>query len=112
MKSKLLIRLAAVLITLILPCPVHADDVITPGVEWLDTQSRPINAHGGGVMFHNGVYYWYGEYKGDFTYRSPGVGWDCYRTEAGGDDHAEYEQRTVSVNRHLAPPSPCLQGSL
>ena len=61
-----------------------ADNVIVPGVEWLDTECRPINAHGGGVMYHDGVYYWYGEYKGDFTYRSPGVGWDCYRTEAGG----------------------------
>ncbi len=57
---------------------------IFPGIEWLDTHSQPINAHGGGVMFHNGTYYWYGEYKGEFTYRSPGVGWDCYRTEAGG----------------------------
>ena len=35
-------------------------------------------------LYHDGTYYWYGEYKGEHTYRSPGVDWDCYRTEAGG----------------------------
>ncbi|MBQ0120387.1 MAG: family 43 glycosylhydrolase [Bacteroidales bacterium] len=56
----------------------------TPGEKWADTDGRHINAHGGGIMYHNGTYYWYGEYKGDYTYRSPGVGWECYRAEAGG----------------------------
>lgn len=32
-----------------------------PGREWLDTDGRPINAHGGGVLHHEGVYYWHGE---------------------------------------------------
>ena len=56
----------------------------TPGEKWVDTDGRHINAHGGGIMYHNGTYYWYGEYKGDYTYRSPGVGWECYRAESGG----------------------------
>lgn len=56
----------------------------TPGEKWADTDGRHINAHGGGIMYHNGTYYWYGEYKGDYTYRSPGVGWECYRAETGG----------------------------
>lgn len=56
----------------------------TPGQLWLDNNGNHINAHGGCVLYHNGTYYWYGEYKGAFTYRSPGVGWECYRTEAGG----------------------------
>jgi len=51
---------------------------------WLDTSGTPINAHGGGIMYHNGKYYWYGEYKGNYTYRSPGVGWECYRTDFTG----------------------------
>lgn len=34
-----------------------------PGLEWLDTNGKPINAHGGGVVFYKGVYYWYGEHK-------------------------------------------------
>lgn len=59
--------------------------VILPGSEWADTSGEIINAHGGGVLYHNGTYYWYGEYKGDLTYRNPKVpNWECYRTEAGG----------------------------
>ncbi len=57
---------------------------IASGERWLDREGKFINAHGGGILYHEGVYYWYGEAKGDFTYRSPGVGWDCYRTDAGG----------------------------
>jgi len=34
-----------------------------PGEVWLDTAGEPIQAHGGGVLFHEGVYYWYGENK-------------------------------------------------
>ncbi|KAA3689690.1 glycosyl hydrolase family 43, partial [Bacteroides salyersiae] len=25
---------------------------------WLDTSGNPINAHGGGVLYHEGTYYW------------------------------------------------------
>lgn len=34
-----------------------------PGQTWLDTDGNPINAHGGGVLWHAGVYYWYGEQR-------------------------------------------------
>ena len=57
---------------------------IYSGKVWKDTKQNVINAHGSGILFHQGTYYWYGEYKGDSTYRAPGVGWDCYRTAAGG----------------------------
>ncbi len=32
-----------------------------PTRPWLDTAGDPINAHGGGILFHEGVAYWYGE---------------------------------------------------
>ena len=35
----------------------------TPGSLWPDTSGRHINAHGGGILFHDGVYYWFGEHK-------------------------------------------------
>jgi hypothetical protein len=35
-----------------------------PGKVWLDTSGDHINAHGGGIMFHEGKYYWFGEHKG------------------------------------------------
>jgi hypothetical protein len=34
-----------------------------PGKTWYDTSGKAINAHGGGVLFHQGKYYWYGEHK-------------------------------------------------
>jgi hypothetical protein len=63
---------------------VYGNDVITSGTQWFDTDRNLINAHGGGILYHAGKYYWYGEYKGDSTYWNPKVpSWECYRTEAG-----------------------------
>jgi Glycosyl hydrolases family 43 len=39
-----------------------------PGEVWLDTGGRPINAHGGGILYSRGVYYWYGEFKSGRTF--------------------------------------------
>jgi hypothetical protein len=36
---------------------------ITPAKVWLDNRGVPINAHGGGILFHKNKYYWYGEHK-------------------------------------------------
>lgn len=36
---------------------------IFPGQVWRDDAGHPINAHGGGLLYRDGVYYWYGEYK-------------------------------------------------
>ena len=37
-----------------------------PGQVWLDTEGKRIQAHGGSIMYLDGVYYWYGENK-EFT---------------------------------------------
>ncbi|SFE47718.1 glycoside hydrolase family 43 protein [Thermophagus xiamenensis] len=34
-----------------------------PGKKWFDTDSVHINAHGGGILWYNGIYYWFGEHK-------------------------------------------------
>src|SRR2546430_10204557 len=34
-----------------------------PGELWLDTEGKPINAHGAGLLWHEGMYYWFGEHK-------------------------------------------------
>jgi len=34
-----------------------------PGELWPDTHGTHINAHGGGILFHDGTYYWFGEHK-------------------------------------------------
>ena len=38
-------------------------DRFYPGRVWLDTEGKRIQAHGGSVIFIDGVYYWYGENK-------------------------------------------------
>ncbi len=40
----------------------------TPGAVWNDTSGNPIQAHGGDMLYSNGVYYWYGENKNTKTY--------------------------------------------
>jgi len=40
-----------------------AGGAIRSGEVWKDTAGVPIQAHGGGILFHDGTYYWYGENK-------------------------------------------------
>jgi len=47
-----------------------------PGEVWLDTNGKPIQAHGGGVLVRGNTYYWYGE---DRTIRNQ-TGVSCYRS--------------------------------
>lgn len=35
----------------------------TPGEIWTDKNDVHINAHGGGILYNNGKYYWFGEHK-------------------------------------------------
>lgn len=44
-----------------------------PGEVWTDTNGKPIQAHGGGVLYDNGVYYWYGEDKSNPNRVTDGV---------------------------------------
>lgn len=57
-------------------------DHFTPGELWKDQSGTPINAHGGGVLFHNGTYYWYGEHKvaGELG-NTAQVGVGCYSSQ-------------------------------
>ncbi len=52
--------------------------------QWLDTDGHFINAHGAGVLFHDGEYYLYGEIKKGKTKLVPGQDWEDYRVVAGG----------------------------
>jgi Glycosyl hydrolases family 43 len=45
---------------------INCQDIIhsiKPGQIWPDTRGRQINAHGGGIIYFNGIYYWFGEYR-------------------------------------------------
>lgn len=61
-------RLIATLLTittLSLTACAQSQTAIRPGELWLDTDGTHINAHGGGILLHEGTYYWYGEHKSD-----------------------------------------------
>jgi hypothetical protein len=61
----------------------HAE--FRPGEVWLDTAGQPINAHGGGMLFHKGTYYWYGENKEGRTWLPESTkAWDGYRVDVTG----------------------------
>lgn len=55
-------------------------DKIRPGAFWPDNNGNHINAHGGGVLFHNNKYYWFGEHKGERTNNAL-VGVTCYSSK-------------------------------
>jgi len=49
-----------------------------PGEIWNDTDGRPIEAHGGGLLYQDGTYYWFGEHG------TPGrtrIGVMCYSSK-------------------------------
>jgi hypothetical protein len=42
---------------------VNSRRSFAPGKIWPDDTGTHINAHGGGILFHEGVFYWFGEHK-------------------------------------------------
>ncbi len=56
-----------------------------PGAVWTDEAGVAINAHGGGMLTYDGVYYWYGENKEGRTWL-PEVNrkWEGYRVDVTG----------------------------
>ena len=53
--------IVAALSALLLCSIALASPQFQPGAVWLDSAGQPIQAHGGGILSHNGAYYWYGE---------------------------------------------------
>ncbi len=86
MNTKSIICFLAVMFAIfcgVMPAQAGANDFITPGKVWNDTDGNPINAHGGGILYHNGTYYWYGEYKKGETQsgRIDVTGVSCYSSQ-------------------------------
>lgn len=61
---------------------IKAPEVL--GKKILDTDGRPVNAHGAGVLYYKGVYYLYGEIKNGKTWLLPNQNWEDYRVPAAG----------------------------
>ena len=75
--------MARLLLTLFLTAlATRAADCFTPGEIWPDDKGVHINAHGGGVLFHEGRYYWFGEHKiSGRGGNSAQVGVSCYSSQ-------------------------------
>ena len=69
--------------------------VFEPGALWLDTAGEPINAHGGGMLFHEGTYFWHGECRpeGPSTLNAQ-IGVSCYSSR----DLFHWENRGVALS--------------
>jgi hypothetical protein len=84
---KLLISLSMMLLFMSCHFTSHAQAGKVPvilGENVKDEQGNTINAHGAGVMYHNGKYYLYGEIKKGKTWLVAGQSWEDYRVPAGG----------------------------
>lgn len=55
--------LTTTLASLLLAASGTAAGEFHPGALWPDDRGVHINAHGGGVLYHEGTYYWFGEHK-------------------------------------------------
>ena len=47
-------------------------DCFRPGKVWYDTEGKKIHAHGGSILYADGLFWWYGENKEGITGRSTG----------------------------------------
>jgi hypothetical protein len=78
-------------------------DVVRPGELWPDTAGAHINAHGGGVLLHEGVYYWFGEY------REPAArGVSCYSSR----DLVHWKKEGLALPLSDDPASPISRGNV
>ena len=59
-------RLILIFLSITFCISINCQDMIhsiKPGQIWPDNEGKHINAHGGGILFYNDTYYWFGEYR-------------------------------------------------
>jgi len=84
-------------------------DQFYPGQLWKDNNGVHINAHGGGIIFHKGTYYWFGEHKiegeaGNVAH----VGVHCYSSK----DLYNWTDRGVALSVSNDSLSPIVKGCI
>ncbi|WP_417186490.1 glycoside hydrolase family 43 protein [Bacteroides sp.] len=84
---------------------IYAD--FYPGKLWFDTEGNIINAHGGGILYHEGTYYWFGEHKDEFS-NAALVGVTCYSSK----DLYNWKFERIALPVSDDPSSPIVRGSI
>lgn len=80
LRCGLLFTLGCCVISCVAADTTARNESFKPGIVWPDNNGIHINAHGGGVMFFEGCYYWFGEHKlaGRSEAQMAGGGVHCY----------------------------------
>lgn len=79
MKKQTLVHLS---LLLLLATQTAKGQSFTPGALWPDNNNIHINAHGGGMLYQNGTYYWFGEHKTEGEAGNlANVGIHCYSSK-------------------------------
>lgn len=112
--SKILTRTIVALYLLLFPISLcfsaeESARSFRPGELWLDEAGTHINAHGGGILFHEGRYYWFGEHKieGDAgNYAQVGV--HCYSS----DDLYRWKDEGIALKVSNNPKSDIAKGGI
>jgi beta-xylosidase len=80
----------------------------SPGEIWYDSDGNPINAHGGGILFHEGKYYWFGQIMVPGSDGSDAwVGVSCYSSR----DLYNWTYMGVALSVENDPSHPITRGS-
>ncbi len=73
----------------------NGGEVFVPGAVWKDSGGEVINAHGGGILFYAGTYYWFGEHRPSSGFTTE-VGVTCYSSK--DLHHWTYESVALAVS--------------
>lgn len=107
MKTIKLITSFALLFALFSFAGKKDDKKIKPGEIWPDNNGVHINAHGGGILFHEGKYYWFGEHKTEGRRGNTAwVGVHCYSSE----NLTEWKDEGIAMRVSKDPDSPIVEG--
>lgn len=83
------------------------ETMIRPAELWPDNNGEHVNAHGGGLLFHNDKYYWFGEHKSETTSAAL-VGITCYSSS----DLVNWTYESVALPVSTNPDSDITKGSV
>lgn len=106
MKINLILLFA---VTFLVTSFIKKEKTIKPGEIWPDNNGIHINAHGGGILFHGGKYYWFGEHKVEGKKGNQAmVGVHCYSSE----NLYDWNDEGIAMKVSNDPASPVTAGCI